>query len=328
MMRTVRSSCGMLLDDRERHFSIASPRSGLRLFLRHLAPTRARFAERKAVLYVHGATFPSALSIAHRFDGRSWRDELCEAGFHVWGLDFLGYGGSDRYPEMDEPPESHAPLGTAEEATEQIITAVRFILEQELMPRLSVIAHSWGAMPAVRFASSRPSWVERLVLFAPIVPRAPTTSTDSIGPLPAWCTVSLRDQWSRFIEDVPTNEPPVLSRIHFAVWGERDLDSAVGSRTRTPASVKVPSGPYLDIRRAWSGKWRYDPSKVRAPVCLLRGEWDRVATRDDARVLFESLSAAPLKRDITLSRGTHLMHLESGRHALYRESICFLSGEE
>src|SRR5437588_3922497 len=34
--------------------------------------------------YVHGGTFPSGLSIAHRFDGRSWRDELCAAGFHVW----------------------------------------------------------------------------------------------------------------------------------------------------------------------------------------------------------------------------------------------------
>ena len=39
---------------------------------------------------MHGATFPSALSIAHRFDGRSWRDELCDEGFHVWGFDFHG----------------------------------------------------------------------------------------------------------------------------------------------------------------------------------------------------------------------------------------------
>jgi alpha-beta hydrolase superfamily lysophospholipase len=327
MMQTVRSSWGMHLDDRERHFFVSCPRSGLRLFLRHLAPTRARFGDRRAVLYVHGATFPSALSIAHRFEGRSWRDELCEAGFHVWGLDFLGYGGSDRYPEMDEPPESHAPLGTAEEATEQIIAAVRFILEQEQLPRISVIAHSWGALPAVRFASSRPSWIDRLALFAPIVSRAPK-STDSIVPLPAWRTVNLHDQWTRFTEDVPANESPVLSRIHFAEWGERYLDSAVGSRTRTPPSVKVPSGPYLDICRAWSGRWRYDPAKVRAPVCILRGEWDRVTTREDSRVLFEGLTATPLKREITLSRGTHLMHLESGRHALHRESACFLLGEE
>src|SRR5262245_389904 len=149
MTCAMRSSWGMQLDDRERHFLVASPRSGLPLFLHTLAPPRAPSAERRAVLYVHGATFPSALSIAHRFDGRSWRDELCDAGFHVWGFDFLGYGGSDRYAEMDDEPESHPPLGSAEEATEQLILVVRFILEQEQLPRLSVIAHSWGSIPAV-----------------------------------------------------------------------------------------------------------------------------------------------------------------------------------
>ena len=51
------------------------------------------------MLYIHGATFPSALSIAHRFDGTSWRDVLNEAGFDVWGLDFYGFGHSDRYPK-------------------------------------------------------------------------------------------------------------------------------------------------------------------------------------------------------------------------------------
>ena len=79
------------LDPREEHFCIAGPRAGLQLFLRRLSPAPAR-AQRSPVLYVHGGTFPSALSIAHRFDGKSWRDALCEAGFDVWGFDFHGFG--------------------------------------------------------------------------------------------------------------------------------------------------------------------------------------------------------------------------------------------
>src|SRR4051812_36142549 len=74
------------LDPREEHHRIASPHSGLSLFLRYLSPRDAK--SERVVLYVHGGTFPSALSIAHRFDGRSWRDELNNAAFHVWGLDF------------------------------------------------------------------------------------------------------------------------------------------------------------------------------------------------------------------------------------------------
>jgi hypothetical protein len=33
-----------------------------------------------------------------------------------------------------------------------------------------------------------------------------------------------------------------------------------------------------------------------------------------------------VKRDIKISRATHLMHLEENRYALYRETQTFLSG--
>ncbi|HEV2185813.1 MAG TPA: hypothetical protein VGR70_01310, partial [Stellaceae bacterium] len=69
------------LDPREAHFRIPSPHPGLSLFLRHLPRRETAPPQPRAILYVHGGTFPSALSIAHRFDGRSWRDSLCDAGF-------------------------------------------------------------------------------------------------------------------------------------------------------------------------------------------------------------------------------------------------------
>jgi hypothetical protein len=77
---------------------------------------------------VHRGTFPSALSIAHRFDGRSWRDALGEAGFPVWGLDFHGFGQSDPCPQMAQPAEANCPLGRAEEASQQLEAAMRFIV--------------------------------------------------------------------------------------------------------------------------------------------------------------------------------------------------------
>ena len=84
------------LDPREEHFHVPGPHEGLSLFLRFLPAEKTGFQPRRAVLYVHGATFPSALSIAHRFDGKSWRDALNDAGFDVWGLDFYGFGHSGR----------------------------------------------------------------------------------------------------------------------------------------------------------------------------------------------------------------------------------------
>ena len=138
--------------------------------------------------------------------------------------------------------------------------------------------------------------------------------------------VSLQDQWQRFTAEVPAGEVPVLSRRHFAEWGERYLDSDPASRTRTPPSVKTPSGPWFDIGRAWAGDLAYDPSRVRAPVAIIRGEWDSMCTDKDAAWLFDALAASPIRRDVKISRGTHLMHLEKSRYALYRETQNFLAG--
>src|ERR1700677_4661496 len=107
------------LDPKEEHFFIASSIDGLKLFLRYLPARVASPGKSKVVLYIHGGTFSSASSIAHRMDGRSWRDELANAGFHVWGLDFQGFGASDPYPQMNEAAELNPVLGGAEEGREE-----------------------------------------------------------------------------------------------------------------------------------------------------------------------------------------------------------------
>jgi len=313
------------LDPREEHFEIPGPRQGLTLFLRRLASTRGD--PRRAVLYVHGATFPSGLSVAHRFSGRSWRDALCAAGFDVWGFDFYGFGCSDRYPEMSEEPDQHPPLGIAAEAAEQLSAVVRFILAHLNLDRVSLISHSWGSMPAGRFASAHPTMLDRWILFAPIARRAPRRYEQPPS-FPAWRLVSLEEQFARFTEDVPAHEPPVLAKAEFDAWGEGYLDSDPESRTRNPPSVKIPLGPFSEIIRAWHGVLPYDPAAVRCPIALIRGEWDGLIPDADARSLFDAFSRSPDKRDIKLGRGTHLMHLEAMRGALWRESIGFLLADD
>ena len=315
------------LDPREERFRIAGPRERMSLFLRFLPAADTAVRPRRAVLYVHGATFPSALSIAHRFDGTSWRDALNEAGFDVWELDFYGFGHSDRYPEMAEPPAGHPPLCTAEDASRQLEAAVRFILGHQGFDQLSLISHSWGAMPAGLVAARHPRLIDRIVLFAPITRREP--HRDEMRPaFPAWRIVTSEDQWTRFIEDVPAHEAPVLLRRHFEDWSARYLDSDPESRARDPAGVKTPLGPFSEIIKAWHGQLAYDPANIRSPVAIIRGEWDGLIRDDDARWLFDALTKAPVKRDIKIGRGTHLMHLEAMRKALWRESIAFLEGDD
>lgn len=307
------------LDPREQHFRIGV-QNGLSIFLRYLGPASAPTTS-KAVLYVHGATFPSALSLAHRFDGNSWRDALNAAGFHVWGLDLLGYGGSDRYPEMAQSAEGMPALGRAEPASRQIERATEFIAEYHGAPRISIIAHSWGSIATGLFAGRRPELVDRLVFFAPIAQRPRQSEAERF---PAWRLVSLEEQWRRFTEDVPIGESAVLSRHHFDEWGSLYLDTDAVSRTRSPASVQVPTGPVQEIAEAFAGHLAYNPASITAPIAIIRGAWDSLVTDADARWLFDALENAPIKRDVKISRGTHLMHLEESRYALYREAQTFL----
>jgi len=313
------------LDPLERHHFISSPAGGLKLFLRHLPARMVSSDKSKIVLYVHGGTFSSGLSIAHRFDGQSWRDELVNAGFQVWGLDFAGFGASDPYPEMSQTPENQPALGQAGAASEQLERAVRFICEHHRATRISIIAHSWGTIATGLLAGRCPELIERLVFFAPIAWRQKQVEPQIY---PAWRLVSLKDQWDRFTQDVPSGEPAVLNRRDFEEWGELYLDTDAESRTRSPASVKIPGGPWQDIALAWAGQLAYDPARIRAPVGIIRGEWDQASTEADARWLFDALKNSPVRREVKISRATHLMLLEAARFALYREAETFLKGND
>ena len=106
------------------------------------------------------------------------------------------------------------------------------------------------------------------------------------------------------------------------------------SRQRSPQSEsrpsrgETPTGPFTDILHAWHGDLAYDPALVQAPVAIIRGEWDGLIGDEDARWLFDTFTASPIKCDIKISRGTHLMHLEAMRHTLYRESINFVMADD
>jgi pimeloyl-ACP methyl ester carboxylesterase len=313
-----------LLADGEEHFNIPGPRDEMKLFLRRLGATGAPLG--RSVLYVHGATFPSALSIAYRFGERSWRDALCEAGFDVWGLDFYGFGHSDRYPEMASDAASDAPpLCSAADASHQLKSAVDFILAHEALGSISVISHSWGSMSVGLLAAEHPTMMDRWVLFAPLAQRS-ARRYENPPAFPAWRLVSVEDQWARFTEDLPSNEDPVFSAAEFEGWAQAYLDSDPHSRTRTPPAVATPCGPISEILRAWHGELSYHPAAVAIPACIIRGEWDGLVTDVDSRWLFDALARSPDKRDIKISKGTHLMHLEKMRWALWQESIAFLQG--
>jgi pimeloyl-ACP methyl ester carboxylesterase len=306
-------------------FHLTGPRDEPTLSVWRQSAKRVHDRPAPAVVYVCGASFASEQAVGFRFDGESWADVLAACGFDVWAFDFTGYGRSQRYIEMADVPEARLPLGRATETARQVERVVRFVSQQRGGGQVHLIAHSWGTMPACVFAESHPELVRRLVLFGPIARRegfAPDTSM-----LGAWQWMSTAAQYQRFVADVPSGHAPLLSARHFEKWARAYLASDPEQATVDPPGVRIPCGPQVDIATAWAGQLPYDPAKIVSPVCILRGEWDSLCTDADARCLWDSFSSAPEKRDVKLSAGSHLMHLEQGRRHLYREALAFLADD-
>lgn len=265
-----------------------------------------------AVLYVHGATFPLALSVGFDFGGGSWLDDWNARGFDAWAFDFAGFGESGRYAAMAEPAERHPPLGRAPESADQIVSVIELIRRETGRSRVSLVAHSWGSMPAALAAIARPDAIDRLILFGPIARR---TMLATVPALPAWSAVTNDAQHARFVEDVPKGHPPVL--VGFDRWAPAYLASDPGAAERTPPAVRIPNGPRADNMAAWAGTLAWDPGKLTRPLTIVRGAWDSLCRDGDAATILDAATAAPERRDLKLDAGTHLMHLETGRHALY-----------
>jgi pimeloyl-ACP methyl ester carboxylesterase len=270
------------------------------------------------VVYVHGATFSSDLSVFFQMDNQSWANSLNQAGFNVWGFDFLGFGKSDRYAS------GTAPRGLASEVANQLATVVAHIQSKNGGKKVSIVAHSWGTMVAAKFAIDMPAAIDKLVLFGAVIPRDLPLQ---VPPLPAVRPITVWEQYRRFIEDVPKGAPPVLLDKNFERWAPSYLESDSTSSERQPKSVMTPTGPIVDIYSTWQGKPTYDAAQLSQPTLLVRGEWDSLCNDADAAKLM-SLLGSKVKQDVKIPKGTHLMHLEESRTELHSAVNAFLKAKQ
>jgi len=195
------------------------------------------------VIYVHGATFPSALAVNWRFaDGHSWADDLADAGHDPWSFDFAGYGGSARYTEMAVEAVP-GPLGRSDLAVRQLAAVVDHVRSHTGAAKVVLLAHSWGGVVASRCAAEYPDGIEKLVLFAPIIRRETPDPPDGKA-LPGWMPMPLAAQIKRFREDVPAGEDELISDAMFAPGAP-----PIWQPTRSPRRARRPPSRSRSDRR-------------------------------------------------------------------------------
>jgi alpha-beta hydrolase superfamily lysophospholipase len=195
-------------------------------------------------------------------------DKFAEYGFDVWTMDFEGYGKSAIGPGNSDVASGVEDLKAASEV----------IVRETRQTRFHIYGESSGALRAGAFAMAQPERVDRLALgsFTWTGQGSPTLSKRSEN-VESYRTHNRRPRDREMIRSIFTRDKPGTS------------DPAVAD-AMADAELKfgdtVPTGTYLDMTTRLP---IVDPLKVKAPVLIVRGEYDGIATEEDLLNFFQKL---------------------------------------
>jgi pimeloyl-ACP methyl ester carboxylesterase len=110
-------------------------------------------------------------------------DYIAQGGYEVYLMDVRGYGRSTRPPEMAQPARENRPIAHTDVAVKDFGTVVDHILSRRGVPKINLLAWSWGTTIAGAYAAPNNDKVERLVLYAPVWLRQTPSLVRVEGPL-------------------------------------------------------------------------------------------------------------------------------------------------
>jgi pimeloyl-ACP methyl ester carboxylesterase len=319
--------------------SVASD-AGISIFVRELRGTRSGGVP---ILLVHGARVPGIASFDLPITGGSLAAELAAAGHRVFIVDVRGYGASTRPREMSEAPVANAPLVRSDEAVRDIDAVVRWISTRTGVARVATFGWATGGHWAGMYAALHPDRVSHLVmlnaLYGADTPHALLGhGTDmeerghpgqfaaaAVGAYRLSTAASLLSGWDRSIPDGDKSkwrEPAIAD-----AYVKAALASDATSESRTPPSLRSPSGALEDSFYQATGRQLWDASLVRSATLIVRSERDFWSRAEDVSRLAEHLVHAARVRVVTLRGATHFVHLERaerGRRQLLDETLAFI----
>ena len=233
---------------------------------------RKRMEAPKSVLFlVHGSSISSRPSFDLIPPGRgeySLMNTFAQYGFDVWTMDHENYGRSGR-------TDANSDIASG---VEDLKVAVDLVVKETGREKIHFFGESSGGLRAGAYAMAQPNRVDRLVLgaFTYKGENSPTLK-ERAKQLDYYRTHNMRLRDRAMIESISTRDKPGTSDPA-VVECLADVELKFGDQ--------VPTGTYLDMT---ANLPVVDPAKVLAPVLLVRGEFDGIATVDDLSDFFKAL---------------------------------------
>jgi pimeloyl-ACP methyl ester carboxylesterase len=234
------------------------------------APAGARNG---TVLFVHGSSMASQPTFALQVPGRpnsSAMDYFAERGFDTWCMDMEGYGHSTK----DRGSDARIAEGADDlEAGSDYIFKTR-----NHTGRLLVYGISSGALRAALFAQRHPNRVKRLALDAHVwTGEGSPTLADRRKKLPEFLKTKRRPINRAFVRSI-------FERDHPGTADDNVIESFADAILALDDSI--PNGTYIDMCNHLPV---VDPTKIKVPTIIMRGEYDGIASFQDLVKFFEAL---------------------------------------
>jgi alpha-beta hydrolase superfamily lysophospholipase len=276
----------------------------LALYRKRIGPPQA--GERPVLFLVHGSSVSAKPSFDLTVPGRgeySLMNVFAGYGFDVWTMDHEGYGKSARTAGNSDVASGVEDLKAASEV----------VVRETGRPRAHFYGGSSGALRAAGFAMARPERIDRLILEAfTWTGKGSPTLGKRAEQVDYYRTHNRRPRGRDMIRSIFTRDKPGTSDPAVAE-ALADAELAFGDT--------IPTGTYLDMT---ANLPVVDPRRVKAPVLMVRGEHDGIATEDDLLEFFRRLPN-PDRQFIVLAGASHAVALGLSRGQLWHVVRAFLT---
>lgn len=278
----------------------------LNLFRKRANAPKKSEAPLPVLFLVHGSSLSSRPSFDLTILGHgeySVMNTFARLGFDVWTMDHENYGRSGR-------TESNSNIASG---VEDLKAATDVVVRETGREKVHFFGESSGALRAGAFAMERPERVDRLVLAAfTYKGEGSSTLAQRARQLDQYRASNRRLRDRDMIRGIftrdkaGTSDPAVAEAL-------ADLELKFGDQ--------VPTGTYLDMIVNLP---IVDPAKVHAPVLLIRGEYDGIATVDDIAEFYKRLPSGD-RQFVILPGMAHSVVLGLNREQFWHSMHSFLT---
>jgi alpha-beta hydrolase superfamily lysophospholipase len=257
---------------------------------------------------VHGSSASGRSSFDLQVPAREYSlmDHFAALGYDVWTMDFEGYGRSDK-------TDGNSDISSG---ADDLAEAMKIVESETGQKKILMYGGSSGALRACLYAQRNPGRVARLMASALVYTGAGSpTLAKRREKIEEYRSSSCRKVDRAFIHSMFTRDKPGTSEM---------LAADALAEAELALSDSVPTGTYLDM---CANLPVIDPLKIDCPVCIIRGEYDGIATEEDLLDFFSRLPSKD-KQFVFISGLAHAATLGINRHKFWHAMQAFMTMPE